>query len=444
MKTYKIILSILILGTTAARAALLVSNVVAYQPAGKKPVEITYDLYDTPAEGVSIIVRISTNAVDSYTLDPSTLSGDAGLGITNGNGKTITWSSVDDWGTNKYPAVKFSVIAYDGKTSADPDVVMKPVGIGIISGKVTDTLEWDLQSFTNVNNLQYSPFYCSEIEITAAQYCRFMNAYKDRFSDKGFPSCAVTSVFNNAQGGAWIDALSANQLCTIRPSPNPSENNDYSKIKWDSGSNTYQLNVTDWHTNQPMTEVSWFGSVAYCMWLNEEEFGTDTAKWKYRLPTEWEFEFMMGAKTITTTSNGTQDWGSASWTYGQCHDTISHTHNASDWANYPYDSPLGLHGVGTKPVTDQLKGYGQNATNVFGCHELSANVWEWCLDRIGASSGSVSGKDYVYRTSAPNGTVRSGAWNYGSGSWSTAYRYTPGADPSARAGALGFRVVRDR
>ncbi|MCK5851785.1 SUMF1/EgtB/PvdO family nonheme iron enzyme [bacterium] len=43
-----------------------------------------------------------------------------------------------------------------------------------------------------------------------------------------------------------------------------------------------------------MTEVTWFGAVVYCMWLNEKEFGSDISKWKYHLPTEWEFELMIG------------------------------------------------------------------------------------------------------------------------------------------------------
>ena len=456
MKTYKLnislliksitILTTLIMGTTAANAALLVSNVVASQAAHgpDNPVVITYDLYGAPSNGVSIIVKISTNAVDSYELDSSTLSGDAGNGIQSGTGKTITWTSVDDWGTEKFPSVKFSVIAYDGKATADPDVVMKPVGIGIVGGKVTDTLEWDLQSFTTVNNLQYSPLYCKDTEVTAAQYCRFLNAYKNRCPSKTAPSCAITSVFNNAIGGAWVDAQAAKQLCTTRSTPDTGSNNAFSKIKWVAGTtNRYELNVSDWHTNQPMTEVSWYGAVAYCMWLNEAEFGSDTAKWKYRLPTEWEYEFMMGAKTIASTSNGKQDWGSASWKYATRIDTISTSINSVDWVNYwPGGVIHGLDGVGTKPVSGQSKGYGQYAMNIFGCHEMSGNVLEWCLDYFGAFAGSISGKNYVRRPLNSLRTSRGGHWFRNASGCVTAYRYSN--SPADRLSNVGFRVVRDR
>jgi len=431
----------LIIGASVANAALTVSNVTAEQKNGK--IEISYDLADAAAPGVNIAVKISTNAVDSFTLDPSTLSGDAGNEITTGNGKKITWESTADWPTGITYNAKFEVIAFDGKATADSDIILKPVGIGILGGKVTAVLEWDLQSFTSVDGLQYTPFYCKDTEVTAAQYCRFLNAYKARFSDKSNPSCAVTSVFNNAQGGAWVDAQAANQLCTIRTTPNTIYNNAYSKIKWDAGSSSYQLNVTDWHTNQPMTEVSWFGAVAYCQWLNEEEYGSDTNKWKYRLPTEWEYEFMMGAKTIVSTSNGMRDWGSASWTYGTQHDTISHTHNVNDWVNYFQDGIYGLHGVGTKPGANQSKGYGQNATNVFECYEMSGNVWNWCLDYLGASSGDVSGKDYVYRTLGAKRSLRGGSWNGGASDCMPSHSGS-GSDPVICNNRIGIRVIRSR
>ncbi len=97
----------------------------------------------------------------------------------------------------------------------DSDIIFQPVGVatGI------DTLEWDLQSLTNVDGLQYTPFYCAETSIAAAQYCRFLNAYKDRLTDKTLPSCVVTSVFNEAQGGVWVDVQTAYQLCKIRDTP---------------------------------------------------------------------------------------------------------------------------------------------------------------------------------------------------------------------------------
>jgi len=199
-----------------------------------------------------------------------------------------------------------------------------------------------------------------------------------------------------------VDTQPAQQFCTIRATPNTDKNNAYSKIKWVGGTtNRYMMNVSDWHTNQPMTEISWYGAAAYCMWLNEMEFGNDTNKWKYRLPTEWEFEFMMGARNVTSTTGGKQDWGSAYWKYALEYNSCSLSENSLDWVRYWPGSPYPLHGpdgVATKPIAGQNKGYGQYAMNIFDCHELSGNVLEWCLDYNGAFAGSISGKNYVRRT----------------------------------------------
>ena len=443
-----IIVLTIVIGTSIANGTLLVDNIIVSQEEGSEEVNIVYDLAGAPAEGASIVVKISQDG-GGFTLDPSTLSGDAGIGVQNGTGKTIVWNCKEDLGVNVEFEATFQVTAYDGKATADPDVVMKPVGIGIVNGKVTDTLEWDLQSDPAVDNLQYSPFWCSETSVTAAQYLNFLKAYQSRFPDKFNPACYVTSVFNNAQGGAWVEIYPVEPdvpvpLCTLRTTPVTSANNASSKIGYfNFPVYNYSLIVTDWRSNQPMTEVAWCGAVAYCMWLNEEEFGSDMTKWKYRLPTEWEYEFMMGAKTISSTSGGKQDWGNASWDYATCHDTVSHTHNADDWVNYGSDGTYGLHGVGTKPVADQSKGYGQNATNVFGCYELSGNVWALCMDWYG-SSVLASGKNYVRRTQTTTTRSRRG------GSFSEPSSYT---QPDSRNHAVaphdclvrvGFKIVRDR
>ena len=405
----------------------------------------------------SVIFAAETRtSIESKSASKGTLEvADDGTVLVNTNGTSTGWKEVGAGGTEgetKQVTLKLveegmgarltytdgllkGVIEYEiGKEAvADLDVKFKSVP----DDSSIDTLEWDLQSFTTVDNLQFSSFSCGETEITAAQYCRFMNAYKDRFSDKSNPSCAVTSVFNNAQGGAWVDVQPVTNLCTIRATADTSYNNSYSKIKWDSGSSTYQFNVSDWHTNQPMTEVSWYGAVAYCMWLNEEEFGSDTTKWKYRLPTEWEYEFMMGAKSVASTSGGVQDWGSASWKYGMQSDTISHTYDAINYVSYVGDAVQGLKMVGSKG------GPGKNAVNEFECYELSGNVWNWCLDWYGATAGDVSGKDYVHKTLlGSRRSVRGGRWRSTVVHCTTSHRNYNLSE--LRNEHVGFRVVRSQ
>ncbi len=322
-------------------------------------------------------------------------------------------------------SIVITVKSWNEKTKADPDIVFQPVGItqGI------DTIEWDLQSVSAVSNLQYTPFYCAETEITVAQYCRFLNAYKDRFPNKSVPSCAVTSVFNEAQGGAWVDVQTAYQLC---------QTNDSSYgIKWNNDSTNYEFNVNNAETNEPITKISWYGAVAYCQWLNDVEFGSDTTKWKYRLPTQFEYEFMMGAKTVVSSSGGIQDWGSESWTYGNSSNSLNRTDNSTIYVNCFFDSSyVGLVIVGNKG------GSGQNSKNKFECYELSGNVWNWCLDYYGAFGDDIGGKDYVYKEINSKRMIRGGSNNNDASDSRTSHRSS--AIELDFNYAIGFRVVRSR
>ncbi len=307
---------------------------------------------------------------------------------------------------------------------ADDDVVF----LATVNNPAIDTLEWDLRSLGgSVTNLQFSPFYISRDLITAEQYCKFLNAWSNRFSNKSAPACVVTSVMNAAQGGAWVDVQSPGswQLCDIGSST--AKNNP--QINWNGSS--YVVNA---YPDDPMIFVSWYGAVGYCQWLNEVEFGGDTTLWKYRLPTEWEYEFQMGAKQVSETRGSTQDWSSASWSYGQANDTISSTANANDWVNYnnAYGYVVTVGGKG---------GDGKNAQNTFGAFDMSGQLWKWCLDWWGASAGSVSGKDYVYRTLGSGRSVRGGRW--GSDASGCAASYRGGSLPAYRFSLIGFRVVRD-
>jgi formylglycine-generating enzyme required for sulfatase activity len=303
------------------------------------------------------------------------------------------------------------------KAEADDDVVF----LGTVNDPTIDTLEWDLQSFPTVTNLQFSPFYISRDLITAEQYCKFLNAWSNRFSTKTAPACAVTSVMNTAQGGAWVDVQSSAQLCSIGSSTAKNQ----PQINWNGSS--YVVNA---YPDDPMIYVSWYGAVGYCQWLNEVEFGGNTTLWKYRLPTEWEYEFQMGAKQVSETRGSTQDWGSASWTYGQANDTISSTVNATDWVNcnnvYGYVVTVGGKG-----------GDGRNARNTFGAYDMSGQVYKWCLDWSGASSGA-SGKDYV-RKSGSGRSIRGGYWERSASYCAASYRRY--YDPADRFNHIGFRVV---
>ncbi|MCP4711480.1 MAG: SUMF1/EgtB/PvdO family nonheme iron enzyme, partial [Planctomycetes bacterium] len=186
------------------------------------------------------------------------------------------------------------------------------------------------------------------------------------------------------------------------------------------------------YPDDPMIFVSWYGAVGYCQWLNEVEFGGNTNLWKYRLPTEWEYEFQMGAKQVSETRGSIQDWGSTSWTYGQAHDTIRTTANASDWVNYGQN-------IGNVVTVGGKGGDGRNATNIFGAYDMSGQVFKWCLDKWNSSPG-VSGKNYVNKSGSSR-SRRGGDWYYEASYSAASYRGK--SAPGNRFSDFGFRVVRD-
>ena len=156
--------------------------------------------------------------------------------------------------------------------------------------------------------------------------------------------------------------------------------------------------------NHPVIHVSWNDAKAYCDWLSQKTNQT------YTLPTEAEWEYAAGN--------------------GEKHTTYS-------WGNE----------INTKNMYGSKNGYiytapiGKFKANDFELHDMSGNVWEWCLDTWH--------RDY---TNAPkNGTAwideenmhrafRGGSWYFGPRYCRVASRSMSYAND--RYSNLGFRVAR--
>lgn len=158
----------------------------------------------------------------------------------------------------------------------------------------------------------------------------------------------------------------------------------------------------------PVTELTWYGALAYCNWLSEQEGLTpayDLINWElkdeiqnlegYRLPTETEHKYAMqggkdGKETIYAGSNNIDEvaWYGEAWSSGSLH-----------------------------PV-------GEKKANELGIYDMSGNAWEWTNTPAGRN-------DRV---------IRGGSWNYSASSCEV--------DSSARAGQgfgsliRGFRLVK--
>lgn len=140
--------------------------------------------------------------------------------------------------------------------------------------------------------------------------------------------------------------------------------------------------------NLPVENVSWEEAQEFCRILSER-----TGR-KYTLPTEaqWEYAARGGNRSR--------------------HHKYAGSDNPDEVAWYADNSGNGTHPVGRKKA------------NELGIHDMSGNVWEWCLDRYTEDSFRVN---------------RGGGWSGDAVSCRVSDRHYSG--PGLHNNFLGFRVV---
>jgi len=150
----------------------------------------------------------------------------------------------------------------------------------------------------------------------------------------------------------------------------------------------------------PVESVSYIDAANYCKWLSSK------TGYKFRLPTEAEWEYACRGGTTTEYYWGNNMDDSYCW---YCRNSNNQVH----------------------PV-------GQKKPNGFGLYDMSGNVAEWCMEyneyvSLFSQAGPVNIRDGSSRT------FRGGAWNYAasfcaSGVWS-------GGAPNSRWDDLGIRLA---
>ena len=158
-------------------------------------------------------------------------------------------------------------------------------------------------------------------------------------------------------------------------------------------------------SNYPVEQVSWNDCQNFIEKLN----GQGRGQYKFRLPTEaeWEFACRSGGKPEKYAGGG--DVGRVAW--------------------YTSNSGSKTHEVGTK------------SPNGLGLYDMSGNVWEWCEDWYG-KYGAASEKNPTGLAGGSRRVLRGGSWSHDARYVRCGYRDSNG--PDLTFSGLGFRLVRTR
>jgi formylglycine-generating enzyme required for sulfatase activity len=158
----------------------------------------------------------------------------------------------------------------------------------------------------------------------------------------------------------------------------------------------------------PVENVSWPEAVDFCRKLSERETASG---WKYRLPTEAEWEYACRAGSTTK------------WPFGDQESTLP---------NYAWF--LGNSGGATHPV-------GQKRPSPWGLCDMQGNLRQWCADYYDPAYYAASpGDDPQGPASGSFRVVRGSCWNDIAVSCRAANRFFHAA--GWRDGTVGFRVCR--
>jgi formylglycine-generating enzyme required for sulfatase activity len=167
--------------------------------------------------------------------------------------------------------------------------------------------------------------------------------------------------------------------------------------------------------NRPVINVSWYDVTAYAEWLSQE------TGYKYRLPTEAEWEYAARAGTSTR-----YWWGN----------DIGKNRAACDGCGAKW-------GWDAKRMTAPI---GSFAANSFGLYDTVGNVWEWtCSEyekRYNGKETKCKNKATI-KSSGENSSVfvlRGGSWDYFDWGARTANRIRK--PPAERLEFGGFRLAR--
>lgn len=256
------------------------------------------------------------------------------------------------------------------------DIVYIPEGTFIMGTPLNDPYH---QSYENQFQVTLSSFMMTKYEITNQQFADFLN-----IKNIGFNGLFLSGTYPTYP------------LITI----------DYESQIWSLNYINGHWVPTVGYENHPVTEVTWYGAVEFCLYAGG------------RLPTEAEWEYACRAGTTTLFNTG---------------DCLDFT-----LANYNWYIPF-MNCINTNPsYPTSPQPVGSFPPNGYGLYDMHGNVWEWCYDWFGN-----------YPTSPQNNPIgaltgqfrieRGGSWTYGASSCRSSKRFS--LSPGQGLNHTGFRVV---
>ncbi len=194
--------------------------------------------------------------------------------------------------------------------------------------------------------------------------------------------------------------------------------------------------------NKPVERVSWEQAREFTQALTDHEkiAGLLPPGYRYRWPTESEWEYFARAGTKTDTWRGNLPTGkecfadpleSIAWYCGNSLSKDSSAHNTKLWGSRP-SRPLGF--ASTHPV-------GRKLPNPWGLYDVLGNVSEWCLDTYfpDYADADPTGRAQGVTELPGQRVIRGGSWLSGPSLMRVSARRAQAQD--VHLATLGFRVV---
>ena len=360
----------------------MVTNVQAHQQQNEsRKVEITYNLTDPDSTSVYVTVQISTDGGCTYSITPTSVTGDTGW-VRPGGRRMIVWDAKAEYPTAVWSSCRARIRADDSSGGVYPgQMVYIPAGSFLMGNN--GSVPYSFSNELPQHSVYLSGYWIGEYEVTRGEYRQFINS--GGYSHQAYWS---TDGWNWKVSNGRTEPYCWPALTCFYHGPTGCNKTTCS----------YAFTQTESH---PVVGVSYYEAEAFCNWAGGH------------LPTEPQWE-----KAARWDGHPrTWPWGDT-WDAQKC--------NGLDDTLYPgyQTAPVGSYPSGASP---------------HGCHDMAGNLEEWCKDWYVSYPGCSSPFDYTgsYRV------LRGGVWGGGDGtSGGTRCAYRIYGYPYYDLADIGFRVAR--